>query len=143
MYVFSKNDLKIYPFDVTTLSAFYKGVSFPDDAPDSTLALYNVFPVKETETPTYNQFTQGVKETVNLVDGIWTQQWEVYSLSDNEINIVKEQARQWRDSELERTDAYAVLPDYPNKEALLTYRQALRDWPATEDFPETRPTLGE
>jgi hypothetical protein len=29
------------------------------------------------------------------------------------------------------------------KEALLTYRQALRDWAATADFPETRPTLGE
>lgn len=53
----------------------------------------------------------------------------------------KAEARQWRNSELERTDAYAVLPDYPNKEALLTYRQALRDWTDTEDFPETRPTL--
>lgn len=53
------------------------------------------------------------------------------------------EARQWRNSELERTDLLAVLPDYPNKEALLVYRQALRDWTATEDFPETRPTIGE
>lgn len=58
-------------------------------------------------------------------------------------NLVETEARQWRDSELERTDILAVLPDYPNKEALLTYRQALRDWTDTEDFPETRPTLGE
>ena len=48
----------------------------------------------------------------------------------------------WRDSELTRTDSLMFLPDYPYKERLTVYRQALRDWTATEDFPNTRPTLG-
>ena len=60
-----------------------------------------------------------------------------------EDNIpVKKKARIWRDEELRRTDIAATVSDYPNKAAILTYRQALRDWPSTSDFPETRPTLG-
>jgi len=49
--------------------------------------------------------------------------------------------RVWRDSELRRTDSLVVLPDYPDMSALTTYRQALRDWPNTSDFPDTRPTM--
>jgi len=48
----------------------------------------------------------------------------------------------WRDSELIRTDSLMLLSDYPYKDELTIYRQALRDWSATEDFPDTRPTLG-
>ena len=47
---------------------------------------------------------------------------------------------EWRDSELLRTDSLMLLPDYPYKDELTIYRQALRDWPSTEDFPETRPS---
>jgi hypothetical protein len=53
-----------------------------------------------------------------------------------------EKAISWRDSELFRTDSLMLLPDYPYKDQLTAYRQALRDWPATTDFPDTRPTLG-
>jgi len=55
---------------------------------------------------------------------------------------VKLKAISWRNFELERTDSLMLLPDYPYKDQLTTYRQALRDWLATEDFPDTRPTLG-
>jgi hypothetical protein len=51
-------------------------------------------------------------------------------------------AKQWRDHELSRTDTLMLLSDYPGKEALTTYRQALRDWPSTADFPDTKPVLG-
>tara|TARA_R110000765_G_scaffold221914_1_gene325959 strand:- start:123 stop:419 length:297 start_codon:yes stop_codon:yes gene_type:complete len=51
--------------------------------------------------------------------------------------------RQWRDGELEATDKAAQTPDWPNRDNILLYRQALRDWPSTSDFPETRPVLGE
>jgi hypothetical protein len=53
----------------------------------------------------------------------------------------EEAARQWRDNELQRTDIAATVSDYPNAEAILAYRQALRDWPATDDFPDTRPEV--
>ena len=35
----------------------------------------------------------------------------------------------WRDAELLRTDIAATVSDYPNAEAILVYRTALRDWP--------------
>ncbi len=54
----------------------------------------------------------------------------------------EQKARRWRDEELTRTDIAATVSDYPNAEAILTYRQALRDWPATSDFPDTRPEVG-
>lgn len=47
----------------------------------------------------------------------------------------------WRNEELQRTDIAATVSDYPNAEAILVYRQALRDWPATDAFPDTRPEL--
>lgn len=54
-----------------------------------------------------------------------------------------EEARKWRDEELLRTDVAATVSDFPNADAVLAYRQVLRDWPATEDFPHTRPMMGD
>lgn len=51
-------------------------------------------------------------------------------------------ARLWRNEELEATDFIVPLSDHPQQAAYMTYRAALRDWPSTSDFPDTRPTLG-
>ena len=53
----------------------------------------------------------------------------------------EEAARQWRDLELSATDYIVPLTDHPQHTAYMTYRLALRDWPATADFPDTRPEL--
>lgn len=55
---------------------------------------------------------------------------------------IADNERSWRNAELESTDKAAQTPDWPNRDNILTYRQALRDWPSTSDFPATRPTLG-
>ena len=54
----------------------------------------------------------------------------------------EEAARMWRDMELAVTDYIVPLSDHPQRAAYMTYRTALRDWPSTENFPNTRPTLG-
>ena len=59
------------------------------------------------------------------------------------IPTAEEEAREWRDEELTRTDIAATVSDYPNAEAVIAYRALLRDWPSTESFPDTKPTLGE
>tara|TARA_R110000803_G_scaffold201694_1_gene266546 strand:+ start:592 stop:801 length:210 start_codon:yes stop_codon:yes gene_type:complete len=51
--------------------------------------------------------------------------------------------RLWRNDELARTDILVATPDHPERENLLAYRVLLRDWPLTENFPDTRPVLGE
>jgi len=57
------------------------------------------------------------------------------------IPTAEEAARSWRDEELQRTDVAATVSDFPNAEAVIAYRQLLRDWPATDAFPDTRPEL--
>mgnify|MGYP001589422697 CR=1 FL=1 len=51
-------------------------------------------------------------------------------------------ARQWRDEELSLTDKLVSVIDHPQHTKIIAYRQELRDWPSTESFPDTRPTLG-
>ena len=55
----------------------------------------------------------------------------------------EQKSRTWRNAELARTDIAATISDYPNADAYITYREALRQWPSTESFPDTRPVLGE
>jgi len=59
----------------------------------------------------------------------------------DEVELTPEDTeREWRDSELLRTDRFVVIPDYPTD--LLVYRAALRDYPAQSDFPNgTRPSI--
>jgi hypothetical protein len=52
-------------------------------------------------------------------------------------------ARVWRDRQLLDTDFIVPLTDHPQRDAYLLYRQALRQWPETSEFPSgTKPTLG-
>ena len=55
----------------------------------------------------------------------------------------EEEARAWRNFQLMSSDWIVQIPDHPERAAYITYRVALRGWPASSDFPATRPTLGE
>jgi len=72
-----------------------------------------------------------IKIGYDYVDGVF---------SYTESPVTEEQAKEWRDDKLRFTDIIAQTPDYPNRDAWLIYRQELRDWPSTADFPETKPT---
>lgn len=50
-------------------------------------------------------------------------------------------ARSWRNAELQSTDWIVPVSDHPERDAYMTYRTNLRNWPATSDFPDTKPTL--
>ena len=47
--------------------------------------------------------------------------------------------REWRNSELFRTDPIVAIHDHSKRASFIAYRQLLRDWPSTSDFPGTRP----
>jgi hypothetical protein len=55
----------------------------------------------------------------------------------------EETEREWRDEELASTDYIMPLSDHPQRDAYIVYRESLRAWPSTSDFPATRPELGE
>ena len=67
--------------------------------------------------------------------------YEAFVTPTSSVDLSAE-ARMWRDTELERTDAASQTPDWPNRDNILTYRAALRAWPSTSDFPDTKPVLG-
>ena len=58
----------------------------------------------------------------------------------SESEIVEMDAKEWRNSELTSTDYIVPLTDFPNYSSWITYRQQLRDWPSTDDFPDIKPT---
>ena len=60
------------------------------------------------------------------------------------LEMKKLDERGWREGELLRTDTLSLLADFPKKTELTAYRKALRDWPASADFPteSKRPVLG-
>lgn len=49
------------------------------------------------------------------------------------------EARDWRTRELGVTDSLVGVLDHPKHATLMAFRAALREWPATDDFPETKP----
>jgi hypothetical protein len=57
------------------------------------------------------------------------------------IPTAEEAAREWRDMELLATDYIVPLSDHPQRDAYMTYRVSLREWPSTEDFPEVKPLM--
>ena len=86
------------------------------------------------------------------VGGSWTE--EIVPLKDykaefidtnpdpvEEVEPAEPEGRDWRDLELLLTDFIVPLSDHPQRAAYMTYRTALRDWPSTGDFPDTKPTL--
>jgi hypothetical protein len=70
-----------------------------------------------------------------------SEHYELYVAPTPVEPTAEETARQWRGMELSSSDQAAQTPDWPNRDNILTYRAALRDWPSTSDFPENRPIL--
>ena len=69
--------------------------------------------------------------------------YELFVAPTSAEPTAEEEARQWRNSELSSTDTASQTPDWPNRDNILLYRTALRNWPSTSDFPATRPVIGE
>ena len=91
-----------------------------------------------------------------LVNDQWVEQEPVYGdwhrkvLDDGHVEFEavyepaskEESAKIWRNEQLKATDPVVPLTDHPQHSQYMAYRQALRDWPSTTDFPDTRPELG-
>lgn len=60
---------------------------------------------------------------------------------DEAMAFARQEAKTWRNIELAKTDWIVPVTDHPERASYLTYRTALRNWPSTDDFPGTRPTL--
>tara|TARA_R110001606_G_scaffold21692_5_gene75900 strand:- start:334 stop:624 length:291 start_codon:yes stop_codon:yes gene_type:complete len=64
--------------------------------------------------------------------------YELYVAPTPAEPTAEEEGRMWRDEELASTDYIMPLSDHPQRDAYITYRESLRQWPSTDLFPATR-----
>ena len=104
----------------------------------------------------YYRIINGVAESkqsdINGFSGVWAVEEEGFGFGDlwteddgwsHPVKTTEEleaEAREWRNKELEQTDSIVAITDHSNHTALMSYRQELRDWTDTSDFPATKPT---
>lgn len=86
MYIKLNNgQIEQYPYSVRQLMSDNSGTSFPEVIPDSLLAEWNVFKVKNTLMPDYDYTQKLVEKTPQLINGEWTQVWEVVNKDYDEL----------------------------------------------------------
>lgn len=97
--------VKQYPYGADVLRRDNPQTSFPKNPTDELLASYNVFPVTQTDRPTYDSATHRIEEGVPaLLAGSWTQVWNVIALTADEI--AQQQADHAAQVEAQRAEAY-------------------------------------
>ena len=138
MYARIENDTLV-EWPITNLRGRLPQVSFAevinnDNLPDGFVYVPNaVVPTYDTETHSI------VLGDPALVDGIWTQEYTVVPLSEDQLqqntNNKAEQMRQMRDGMLLRSDWTQVSDAPVDKAAWATYRQELRDITSQDGFP--------
>jgi len=100
----------------------------------------NLWTIKDADGNVTNECIKGTEEFVAAT----FDHYEAFVEPSRLVLSAAESARMWRDGELRGTDYTVPLTDHPQHAAYITYRAALRSWPADEaNFPDTKPTLGE
>ena len=97
----------------------------------------NKWVIKDADGNVTNPCIKGSEEFVKATFSHYT----AFVEPETPALTAKQEARQWRDRELTATDIASQTPDWPNRDNIITYRAALRNWPSTADFPDTKPTL--
>ena len=143
MYLKLNNDsVETYPYSIGALRKDNPNVSFPKVPSDALLAEWGVYKVVTTDRPVV-EYTHNVTEgTPALVDGVWTQVWNITEATADEIaerTLRKEaKVRMTRDQMLNDTD-WIIIKAAESGAAVptewQTYRQALRDVTKQPGFP--------
>jgi hypothetical protein len=134
-----------------------KHMSLPSLWTNATMQSLGVEQVIETVAPDVGEWQVAVKDGVEQVDGVWQEKWVIqemfteYTNDEGTVVTVQDQIdakvaannaaleateRATRDDLLKATDHYG-LSDVSMTDAMTAYRQALRDVPQQEGFPQT------
>lgn len=85
IYVKVENGIPV-KYSIYKLRQDNPNISFPSEPSDALLAGYSVYPLTETDPPSFDQLTEKVIEVAPVkIDGVWTQQWEIVDLTEEEI----------------------------------------------------------
>ena len=99
-----------YPYSFGQLKQDNPQTSFPANPTDELLASYGVLPVTQVGIPAYDSAVQRIEEGVPaLVDGAWTQTWNVIALTAEEV--AQQQADRAAQAQAQRAEAYRTESD--------------------------------
>jgi len=119
-----------YPYDLYTLR---------QDNPNT--SYWDMIPVTVEPKPEFDAVYKELESLgPTLVDGVWTQGWQILDRDADDITESvenkKREVRAQRTNLLEETDFYG-FSDVTMTSEMSAYRQALRDVPSQEGFPNT------
>jgi len=157
MYVklYANGEVEQFPYTLGNLRRDNPNTSFPRRIGDATCASYGMYHVIPTNQPAHEPLTQTiaqgstpVKETAVKQDGdefpadvavgdtYETGRWTVgWTVTDLPVDDAARNVRRTRDAKLATCD-WMANSDVTMSDQWRTYRQALRDLPATEGFPD-------
>lgn len=131
------NTQDIYRFHKEFRSAFPQ-TSFPRVLTDEIMSNFGVARINTIPKPLHDHTKNVVEDTPVLIDGVWTQVWNVTDASAEEIAAREESkannVRGQRDRLLSETD-WMALNDTTLTPEWAAYRQALRDITSHANFP--------
>ena len=136
----TNGEIDTYPYSVGKLRRDNPRVSFPKKISDEILASYGVHDVRWIPSPEHDPETHFVEYSPApvLQDGAWVYSPTVRELSEDQIaerSVSRAgEARANRNTLLAETD-YFALTDVTMDAPMTTYRQALRDITAHENWP--------
>ena len=141
MYIKTTNGAYEKQYSIGQLRKDNPQTSFPKNPPAELLAQWGVFAVTPTNKPDVDH-TKNVVEDIPVKQGdVWVQVWEVLDATESEIQgRIADKAnaiRAERDAKLVESDWTQVLDAAVDQAAWATYREALRDVPQQDDFPNT------
>lgn len=121
-----------FPYSTNELKAENPSVSFPANISEDILNSYGVYTVTEVELPVFDKYTQRITKSVINISGVWTANWDVTDLPQEEAEV---NVRAYRNRLLSNSDWTQVADAPVDKTAWATYRQALRDITTHANFP--------
>ena len=121
-----------FPYSMGALHVEYPDTSFPAAPTAETLAAFGVYKIVEAAAPTVDSKTHRQSQSIQEIDGVWTQVWALQQLPQDTASA---NVRGYRDSLLNESDWTQVADAPVDKTAWATYRQALRDVSTQEGFP--------
>jgi len=132
-----------YPYTVGDLRRDNPKTSFPKRPDDTLLAEWNVHRVAKTDRPTVDHTKNVVEGDPVLINGTWTQVWEIIDATAEEIAERTEQAaksvRAKRDRLLDESDWVVIRARELGQDVPIdwyTYRGDLRQIPDQPGFPD-------
>ncbi len=151
-----------FPYTIGQFRRDNPDTSFPAQIPNTILRRYGVYEVAELDKPLHDRLVQKLvlgtptREVIrlrteedcldpitNLVDSdqigqpMYGNEWEVsYTAQNLDQAVAEANVRNRRDKLLAETD-WMALSDVTMSSEMATYRQALRDIPAQDGFPDS------